>query len=260
MRESHSPRRPRAAPVAESRCGMSPRSAPSFAFTALGGRPAWANRQTYPLTLGLALGDPAPGGIVLWTRLTPEPLAEDGRGEMPDKTLPLLREIATDEGFAHMVARGAEPAKPKLGPLLKAEVDGLQPGAEYLYRIKAGSEISPVGQMKTMPLRGFRLDRFSVAFTSCQNFMAGHYTALGHTAKEDLDLVVQLGDYLYEQGSDVVDIRNHTVENPHIKLINRNREYVRQTVTAKEWTTEFRIVDFVSPSRGRRCDPGGVRH
>ena len=200
--------------------------ASAFAFTALGGRPAWA-AQAYPFTLGVASGDPLPGGIVLWTRLAPDPLAEDGHGGMPDKVIPVQWEVATDERFANVVARGTEPAKPKLGHSVHAEVDGLQAGAEYFYRFLAGSEISPVGRTRTAPEHGARLDRFSFAFTSCQNFMAGHYTALGHMAQEDLDLVVQLGDYIYEQGPNVVGIRNHTGTGETVTLSEYRNRYAQ---------------------------------
>ena len=40
-----------------------------------------------PFTLGVASGDPAPDGAVIWTRLAPRPLAADGLGGMPDRVV-----------------------------------------------------------------------------------------------------------------------------------------------------------------------------
>ena len=200
----------------------------AFGFTALGGRPTWAATHAYPFTLGVASGDPLPGGVVLWTRLAPEPLAEDGRGGMPPDVIPVQWEVASDESFSQIAAQGTQYATPELGHSVHAEVEGLQPGAEYFYRFKAGSEISPVGRTKTAPALGASLNRFAFAFTSCQNFMAGHYTALGHMAQEDLDLVVQLGDYIYEQGPNAVGIRNHTGTGETVTLSeyrNRHAQY-----------------------------------
>ena len=60
----------------------------------------------YPFSLGIASGDPRPHGVVLWTRLAPEPLAEDGRGGMPGETVPVRWEVADDENFSQVVGQG----------------------------------------------------------------------------------------------------------------------------------------------------------
>ena len=150
-----------------------------------------------PFTLGVASGEPLPDGVVLWTRLAPEPLALDGLGGMPSRPVPVQWEVATDDAFRRVVARGTELARPEEAHSVHVEVGGLQAGADYFYRFKAGPELSPVGRTKTAPAPGQRLDRFSFAFASCQNYPAGFYTAYTHMAQDDLDLVVFLGDYIY---------------------------------------------------------------
>ncbi|MUL40634.1 alkaline phosphatase [Streptomonospora sp. PA3] len=174
----------------------------------LGASPAWAEpgagrgrRITDPFTLGVASGDPLPDGFVLWTRLAPEPLAEDGHGGMPDRRVRVRWQVAADERFRRVVAAGAEFARPEEGHSVHVEVHGLRPGAEYFYRFRVGREFSPVGRTKTAPRPGDRLDRFAFAFASCQNFPSGYYTAHAHMAQEDLDLVCFLGDYIYEGGA-----------------------------------------------------------
>ncbi|MGP4015090.1 alkaline phosphatase D family protein [Saccharopolyspora sp. 5N708] len=155
-------------------------------------------RGGYPFSLGVASGDPLPDGVVLWTRLAPEPLAADGSGGMPDRPVQVRYEVATDEQFRDVVRRGAATATPELAHSVHAEVSGLEPAREYFYRFRTGSELSPVGRTKTAPAAGAALASLSFAFASCQQWKAGFYTAYQHMAAEDLDLVVHLGDYIYE--------------------------------------------------------------
>ena len=97
----------------------------------------------YPFTLGVASGDPEPDGVVLWTRLAPEPLADGGMQKIPVRT---KWEVATDESFKHIVRSGHALATPQLGHSVHVEVDGLQPHHWYFYRFHAGGETSPVGR------------------------------------------------------------------------------------------------------------------
>ncbi len=153
-----------------------------------------------PFQLGVASGDPLPNGVLIWTRLAPEPLAEDGRGGMPDRTIQVRWEVASDEGFREVVKRGVELARPRVAPSVHVPVKGLEPAREYFYRFKAGIEVSPVGRTKTAPEPGATVSGLAFAFASCQQYEHGYYTAYGHMADEDLDLVVHLGDYIYEYG------------------------------------------------------------
>jgi len=97
-----------------------------------------------------------------------------------------------------VVRRGVSMARPELGHSVHAEVHGLRPGREYFYRFKAGSEISPVGRTKTAPHPHATPGSLRFALASCQQWQAGFYTAYAHMAAEDLDLVVHVGDYIYE--------------------------------------------------------------
>jgi phosphodiesterase/alkaline phosphatase D-like protein len=94
-----------------------------------------------PWKLGVASGDPLPDGVVLWTRLAPEPLAEDGSGGMKNETYGVRYEVAEDENFKRIVKRGAAEATPVLGHSVHPEIKGLKAGREYFYRFKAGPEV-----------------------------------------------------------------------------------------------------------------------
>ncbi len=151
----------------------------------------------YPFTLGVASGDPLPDGVVLWTRLAPDPLAADGRGGMPDRRVPVTWEVAEDEAFRRRVRRERAVAVPELGHAVHAEVGGLQPGREYFFRFVAGGEVSPVGRTRTAPAGATDEVRFALA--SCQAWVGGPYAAYRTMAEDDLDLVVHVGDYIYER-------------------------------------------------------------
>ena len=160
-------------------------------------------------TLGVASGEPLPDGVVLWTRLAPDPLALDGLGGMPAKPVAVSWQVATDPRFRQVVRAGAAQARPEEAHTVHVEVSGLQPGREYWYRFRARGELSPVGRTRTAPPAGSRLDRFAFAMVSCQNWPDGHYTAYQHLAQEDLELVVHLGDYIYEGGGQGTIGRGH---------------------------------------------------
>lgn len=152
----------------------------------------------YPFALGVASGDPAPDSVVLWTRLAVDPLAPDGMGGIPNSTYPVNYQVATDDRFANVVKAGTVFASPELGHSVHPEVHGLEPGRHYWYRFRVGNEVSPVGRTRTAPALGTTPASLVFGVASCQSYAAGYYTAFSHLADEDLDLVVHLGDYIYE--------------------------------------------------------------
>ena len=152
--------------------------------------------SAYPFALGVASGDPHPDGAVLWTRLAPEPLQGGG---MPNRAIPVRWEVAHDEGFRRIAAAGETLARPELAHAVHVEVTRLRPAREYFYRFKSGREESPVGRTRTAPGPGTRR-QLRFAFASCQHLEHGFYTAYRHMAGEDLDVVLHLGDYMYEFG------------------------------------------------------------
>jgi hypothetical protein len=144
----------------------------------------------YPFSLGVASGDPRPHGVVLWTRLAPDPLAEDGNGGMPPLKVPVYWEIAEDEGFGKVVQSGEVFARPELAHSVHVIVRGLNPTHEYFYRFTAGSELSPIGRTKTAPAPGASVAELAFGFASCQMYEHGYYTAYRRMSEEDFDLVV----------------------------------------------------------------------
>src|SRR5690606_26041104 len=93
-----------------------------------------------------------------------------------------------------------EVAVPQMGHSVHVEVFDLEPSRHYYYRFRVGEQVSPVGRTKTAPPYGQDLAEMNFAFASCQNYQSGYYTAYEHMVKEDLDVVLFLGDYIYEGG------------------------------------------------------------
>lgn len=179
---------------------------------ALGASPVRAVARRAPLSdvfqLGVASGEPAADGVVLWTRLAMDPIALDGLGGMPDQAVPVMWQVAKDESFRRVVRAGAELARPEAAHSVHVELDGLQPGAEYFYRFRVGTEISPAGRTVTSPAPGTTSRELNLAFTSCADYQTGWFTAYRRMAEDHPDLIAFLGDYLYEYGDYKYPVRD----------------------------------------------------
>ena len=151
--------------------------------------------------LGIASGSPTAHSIVLWTRLT--------GGDLPPR-VEVRWELAHDEAFTRIAARGTETAEAAWAHSVHAEPRGLPPGRWYWYRFQALGERSAVGRTRTAPLAASGATaplRFAIA--SCQRYDAGHYAAWRDVAEQNLDLVMFLGDYIYESASRTDGPRRH---------------------------------------------------
>jgi alkaline phosphatase D len=151
----------------------------------------------YPFKLGVASGEPYPNSVVIWTRLAPEPL---NGGGMPSVNVPVRWEVSDDANMRRIIARGTELALPELGHSVRAIVEGLHPDTWYWYRFYVGKEASRIGRTRTAPFVGSYQSKFTFALASCQNYQQGYYTAYKYMAQDDLNLVVHVGDYIYEGG------------------------------------------------------------
>ena len=182
----------------------------------------------YPFTLGVASGDPAPDGFVIWTRLAPRPAEQHyGKARVP---VIVGWEVADDDRFAAILARGEALASPELAHAVHVEVAGLAPDRVYFYRFHIAGHTSATGRSRSLPLPGARLDRLRFAVAGCQHYEHGHYTAWAHIAQEPVDFVFHYGDAIYEtnekdagpngeriivQGNDYPRARRHNNEEPY---------------------------------------------
>ncbi|MBI4475315.1 MAG: alkaline phosphatase D family protein, partial [Acidobacteria bacterium] len=169
-----------------------------------------------PFRIGVASGDPRPGAVVLWTRLMPDPNRER---DWQRQSVSVDWRIASDERMTRIVRQGRATARPEYGHSISVDANGLQPARWYWYQFRAGSVESPIGRTKTAP--SGPADRIRFAFASCQRFDQGYYTAYQHMIREDIDVVVFLGDYIYETGGGPV--RPVPAEEPTMLEGYRNR-------------------------------------
>jgi alkaline phosphatase D len=149
----------------------------------------------YPFRLGVASGDPLADGVVLWTRLAPDPYDLQS---IVEPTVEVRWQVAKDEAMQNVVRSGASLAHREHAHSVHVEVDGLEPDREYFYRFEAGSEESPVGHTRTLPLAASHPDSFRFALASCQALTDGYYAAYRDLVEQSPRLVVHLGDYIYE--------------------------------------------------------------
>lgn len=180
--------------------------------------------EAYPFPLGVACGDPAPDGFVLWTRLAPRPLEGGG---MPMVNVEVEWEVARDQRFGAIVQKGTSIARPELAHSVHVEVAGLEPGRDYWYRFRSGDEVSQIGRAKTAPPFGAPLDRLRFAVCGCNHYEDGYFTAFRRMAEEQFDFIFHTGDYIYEGRSDGgrVDrrVRPHNGDELYTLVDYRNR-------------------------------------
>ncbi|OTU44622.1 alkaline phosphatase [Acinetobacter pittii] len=139
---------------------------------------------------GVASGDPLQDKVILWTRLTPVDL---------NARLRVTWEIAIDDQFKQNLKTGTVQTNKTDDFTVKVDATGLQAGMTYYYRFRFGSKVSPVGQTKTLPVT---TNKVSFAVCSCSNYPAGYFYVYREMAKQNVDVLIHLGDYIYEYGAD----------------------------------------------------------
>lgn len=140
---------------------------------------------------GVASGDPLADRLLIWTRVTTA-----GGGDVDVRW-----EVATDPGFAGIVATGSAVARAASDHTVKVDVTGLSPSTDHWYRFHAAGETSPAGRGRTLPAPGDEPASIRLGFVTCAEYEFGYFAAYRHLAeRDDVDAVLHLGDYIYEFG------------------------------------------------------------
>ncbi|BAP36512.1 MULTISPECIES: alkaline phosphatase D family protein [Acinetobacter] len=137
---------------------------------------------------GVASGDPLQDRVILWTRLTPNDSSA---------RLQVTWEIALDDQFKQIIKTDKVTTAKAQDFTVKVDATNLKPDQRYFYRFSFGNKFSPVGQTKTLPINPTKV---SFAVCSCANYPAGYFYVYREMAKQDVDVVIHLGDYIYEYG------------------------------------------------------------
>lgn len=137
---------------------------------------------------GIASGDPLADSVILWTRVTPE--------NTSDESVRVSWEVALDEEFNEIVIEGAGDAHISRDFTVKVDVRELTPDSHYYYRFNTATQSSPIGRTRTLPQN--TSERLQLAVVSCSNYPSGFFHVYNAVAERELDLVLHLGDYIYE--------------------------------------------------------------
>jgi alkaline phosphatase D len=151
-------------------------------------------RHSTAFALGVASGTPGAHSVVLWTRIMGDP-HEAG------PSLAVHWEVAHDASFAQVVAKGMADAVEPLGHSVHVEVQGLAPSRWYFYRFRVGDAVSPVGRTRTAPASTEVASNMRLVMASCQNWQHGYFHAWRHAVADHPDLIMFVGDYIYEGGA-----------------------------------------------------------
>ena len=190
------------------------------------GAASLARRRKVPLARGgtfpqgVASGMPSQRAITLWSRL---------EGFRRDRFVNL--EVARDPGFRKVVVRRRLRARAGRDHTVETRLrsKALKPGREYFYRFETRTGSSPVGRFRTLRPADSR-EPFRIVFFSCQDYQAGYYNAHRAIAAEDADLVVCLGDYIYER---------NFYEGPRRDTLGANKDGEVQTLA--EYRSKYRL-------------------
>jgi alkaline phosphatase D len=175
-----------------------------------------------PFYFGVASGDPHPDKIVIWTKIIPE----------SEGTQEVYWQLATDTFMQDVLWQGVSKTDVTSAYTVKIDIAGLEPGRYYYYRFQHEGTWSQVGRTKTAPAG--EVGKVVFAVVSCSDFTLGHFNAYGDIARRnDLDLVIHLGDYIYEYGNSSsargriqrARIRRHIPDNELITMEDYRTRY-----------------------------------
>jgi alkaline phosphatase D len=148
---------------------------------------------------------------------------------MPDHDLEVEWQLANDERFRRVIRAGTATARAEAAHSVHVEVDGLRPGTQYYYRFRTEGHLSPVGRTLTSPRLGTIAPELTLCFASCADYGDGYFTAYRRMAEDHPDLILHLGDYIYEYPANSGDIR--AVLGPEIRTLADYRQRYAQYKT-----------------------------
>ena len=173
-------------------------------------------------THSVASGDPEADRVILWTRVIPN----DGT-----QSVAVSWQVAEDAGFRRVVALGESTAESERDFTVKVDATGLEPNTRYFYRFLCMGVTSDTGRTKTMPSGD--VTSFKIGVASCSNFPQGYFNAYRHMADTNLDLVLHLGDYIYEYPE--ASYANDYARN----VLNRNVAPTHETVALEDYRMRY---------------------
>lgn len=222
--------------------------------------PPLASGGNWKFPQSVASGDPSPEGAVLWTRVVPGD-ADDvaTAGGAGDVSIRLIVTDADNHGAlgsnaalaGRLLVDSQVPVHARYDHSLRNRVTGLAPATTYYYQFQAGEVRSRVGRFRTAPARGASVDQLRLIFMSCQDWSVNHWGGLEHIAQnEDAELIVHLGDYIYETVGEA--FQTGAVESRHGALVLPDGAFKNGSSGARYANT---LADYRYLYKRYRTDP-----
>ena len=138
---------------------------------------------------GVASFDPSSSQIIIWTRYNTEA-----------DIASIVWQLSLDADFSNVLRSGEVAIDASSDYTLAVEVQNLDADQKLFYRFinVADAAVSDVGETITLPINASQV---KMAVCSCSNYPAGLFNVYQVMANSDADIIVHLGDYIYEYGS-----------------------------------------------------------
>ncbi|WP_299881489.1 alkaline phosphatase [uncultured Cocleimonas sp.] len=139
---------------------------------------------------GVASGDPLQDKVIIWTRLSPEKVTP---------SIGIIYEVSHKNDFSTLIHTGIVYAERENDFTVKVDLNKLEPGTRYYYRFRSANNVSTIGNTITLPSH---TKKMTFAVFSCSNFTSGYFNVYRDVCKlkNKIDLIIHLGDYIYEYG------------------------------------------------------------
>jgi alkaline phosphatase D len=175
--------------------------------------------RSNPFGLGVASGRPRADSVVLWTRL----LFSDQDSAANTTAMRVRVDVFADAALKHRVHTAEVVTDATRGHSVHVHVQQLKPSTDYWYRFSQGDARSMVGHTRTAPALNADVSTLRIALASCQHYEQGQFMAHEEIAKQPLDFVLFMGDYIYESSNAQYAIRKHNGEEPKTLQAYRDR-------------------------------------
>lgn len=170
----------------------------------------FASFASNPFELGVASGSPKQDSVVLWTRL----FNQDPKDSHLFQTTQWVRwEIAQDQYFKKIIQSGLTQAIPELGHSIHVEPKQLPANSQFFYRFTVNQHTSRIGQTKTLAQAQDTLHQLTLGIVSCQHYEHGFFSAYQQLIKDQPDVILFLGDYIYEYPKGKAENRSRQFNN-----------------------------------------------
>ncbi|WP_461443463.1 alkaline phosphatase D family protein [Maribacter sp.] len=177
---------------------------------------------------GVGSFDPTSNAVIIWTRFTPTT-------EEVSSFIAVRWQVALDPGFYQIVKEGVQYTSSSKDFTVIEDVTGLEASKKYYYRFlqDALKEESVIGETITLPSGG-ALSSVKLAVCSCSNFPAGLFNVYDAIAKSEADVVLHLGDYIYEYEEGGYGTNENT------EVLNRVHDPKNEILTLEDYRLRYR--------------------